>query len=511
MKKTAIIYGRVSSVGQAEEELPIEGQIEACRREALQLGAVVLREFVDAGISGRTTDRPAFMESIAFCKVNKVDLYITWSTSRFARNRIDAPVYKLKLKKFGTNVVFVSNKFDNSTKEGWMMEGILELWDDFQSRVIAEDTLRSMRKNATDGFFNGGVIPFGYRSIPAGKRRKLEIAEHEATVVRDIFQLYLDGLGLKSIAVTLNHSGRMRRAQPWTKGLINRVLKNWVYAGYIVFSRHDKTDRVGREEIKTLGHPAIIEEEKFMTAQKLMGTRTVVADGGNPLSTYFFTGLLKCGCCGKAMMIETATGRSKTYSYYNCSSSQKGSGCTPRRIPARKFDAWMVDYIIARVMSIDNLRDIAGEVHQVAADWAINRERKRASLVAELREIEARRRKLYDLMETTEKDALNLGDVGPRLRDLNASARKIETTLNDLEMEEAPEVTVVDADLQAVQDFVRDVVMGSNNPQKVREFMGGFVERITVHGESAHVEYRKDRLVTTNATETVHNGDWWGG
>lgn len=510
MKKTAIIYGRVSSVGQAEEELPIDGQLEACRREALQLDVVVLREFVDAGISGRTVDhRPAFMEAIAFCKVNKVDLFITWSTSRFARNRVEAPAYKLKLKKFGTNVVFVSNKFDNSTKEGWMMEGILELWDDFQSRTIAEDTLRSMRKNAQDGFFNGGQIPFGYRSIPAGKRRKLEVVEHEADTVREIFQLYLSGNGLKTIAVQLNERGRMRRGSSWTKGLVNRLLKNWVYAGYIVFNQY--TLRSNAELIKTAGHPAIIAEEVFMSVRKLMGARTVVAGEGSPVSTHIFTGMLKCGCCGGSMMIETATGRSKSYSYYNCIRSIKGGGCKPRRIPSRALDAWLAEYIITKVMSLDNLRGIAGDVHQAAIDWGKNREQKRISLVADLRDLEARRRKLYDLMETTEKDALNLRDIGPRLHELNDRTRKIEVDLNDLEMMEAPEVTVSDAELQSVQDFVRSVVMESNNPQKVREFMGSFVERITITESTAEVEYRKDRLVTSSATDTVHGADWWGG
>lgn len=509
MKKTAVIYGRVSSVGQAEEELPIDGQMESCRREALQLGADVLREFVDAGISGRTVDhRPAFMEAIAFCKANQVDLFITWSTSRFARNRVEAPAYKLKLKKFGTNVVFVSNKFDNSTKEGWMMEGILELWDDFQSRTIAEDTLRSMRKNAQDGFFNGGPIPFGYTSVPAGKRRKLEVVEHEAGTVREIFQLYVSGSGLKAIAAQLNARGRMRRGSPWTKNLVNRALKNWVYAGYVVFNQH--TRRPGAEVIKTAGHPAIIEEAVFMTVQKLMAARTFKAGAGSPMSTFIFTGLMKCGCCGGSMMIETATGRSKTYSYYNCSRSLKGGSCKPRRIAAREFDAWMVDYIIERTMTIDNLRGIAGEVHQAASDWSRLREQRRASMVTDLRKLEARRRKLYNLMETTDKAALNLRDIGPRLHELNDSTRKIEADLNNLEMAEPPEVTVTEADLRAVQDFVRTVVTESGNPKKVREFMGSFVERITITETDARVEYRKDRLVTSNATETVHSEKWWG-
>ncbi len=514
MQKTAVIYGRVSSAAQAEEELPIEGQVEACRREAQQLGATVLREFIDAGISGRTADhRPAFLEAIAFCKDHQVDLFITWSTSRFARNRIEAPAYKLKLKKHGTNVVFVSNKIDNSTKEGWMMEGILELWDDFQSRTIAEDTSRSMRKNAEDGFFNGGPVPFGYRSVPVGKRRKLEIVEQEAAVVRDVFRRYLDGQGSKSIAMSLNAQGWHRRRVPWSKASAEWTLRNWVYAGYLVYSRHSNADRLERDAsqwIKTLAHQPIIEEVTFMEVQKRISARSTTGGKGSPKSSYLFTGLLKCGVCGGAMTIETATGRSKTYSYYNCMKSMKGAGCSSRRIPARDFDDWMVDYIITQVMSHDNLRKIAGEVHSTVVDWAKTREQHRAAMVAELRDVERRRLQLYELMETTDKNALNLGDLSPRLRDLNARTRKLELSLTELEDVEPPQVTIDEADLDSVRDFVREVIAESDNPRKVREFLSGFVDRIIIRDSGADIEFRRDRLVTANATETVHSRKIWG-
>ncbi|MDP1674735.1 MAG: recombinase family protein, partial [Burkholderiales bacterium] len=398
--------------------------------------------------------------------------------------------------------------------EGWMMEGILELWDDFQSRTIAEDTSRSMRKNAEDGFFNGGPVPFGYRSVPVGKRRKLEVVEHEAAIVREVFRMYVEGHGAKSIAMSMNARGWQRRRAPWSKASAEWTLKNWVYAGYLVYSRHSNADRFDRDQsqwIKTLAHQPIIEEALFMEVQKRVSARASGTGKGSPLSTHLFTGMLKCGACGGAMTIETATGRSKTYSYYNCMKSMKGAGCSSRRIPARDFDQWMVDYIVTQVMSHDNLRKIAGDVHNTVVDWARSREEQRAAMVAELREIEARRLKLYDLMETTEKSALNLGDLSPRLRDLNARTRRLEVSLTDLENIEPPQVTVDEADLDSVRDFVREIITTSDNPRKVREFLSGFVERITIRDDGAEIEFRRDRLVTANATETVHSKKVWGG
>ena len=126
----------------------------------------------------------------------------------------------------------------------------------------------------------------------------------------------------------------------------------------------------------------------------------------------------------------------------------------------------------------------------------------------DLRDIEARRRRLYNLLETTDAASLNLGDIKPRLMDLNARARAIETSLTDLEMEEQP-TNVGAVDLSELQGFVREVVLQSNNPMKIREFFAGFIKEIIVFGDSAHIVYRKDRLVTSNVTETVHSESGW--
>lgn len=513
VKKKAIIYARVSSVGQKEDELPLDGQVEACRREAAGLGAEVLREFIDAGISGRTDDRLAFRDAIAFCKTHDVDFFITWSTSRFARNRIDAPLYKVKLKRYGTSMVYVSTKIDSSTKEGWMMEGMLELIDEYQSRAIADDTLRSMMKNARDGFYNGGTPPYGYQAVPDGKRKRLQIVEHEAAVVREVFQLCLLSKGTKAIASMLNQRNIRHRTTGWTKSVVIYTLRSWVYAGYVVFNRYDRSEKRRRpasEWIKTLSHEPIVDEETFMRVQNLLTGRAPEEGAGSHLSNFFFTGILKCGECGSSLMIETATGRSKTYSYYNCASYLKGRSCTSRRFRADVMDVWLAEYVISRIMSIDNLRTVAADLSGQVIDWARDRDRRRKELVSKLRDTESRRRKLYNLLEVTDIDALNLGDLKPRLMELNAIVMETERSLTNLELEDAPEFRVSDQQLMEIQAFVREVVTTpTNNPKKIRDFFAGFVESIVINGNEASVNYRKDRLVTLNATDTVHSEKGW--
>ena len=170
----AVIYARVSTARQADDGLPVASQIERCRDKAAALGAEVVKVFRDDGISGRTTQRPAFQEALDFCDRGGVDYFVCWSTSRFARNRLDAALNKRLLVKMGVKLAYASQDFGESD-DAWLTEAITEIIDEQYSRTIAKDTRRSMAKNAQDGFLNGGRVPFGFRPAPVGRRKRLEI------------------------------------------------------------------------------------------------------------------------------------------------------------------------------------------------------------------------------------------------------------------------------------------------------------------------------------------------
>ena len=119
----------MSSARQAADGLPVQSQIEQCRAKAAAVGAVVVREFRDEGISGRTTKRPAFLEAVDFCEEERIEYFICWSTSRFARNRIDAALYKRTLERFGTRLVYASQDFGEGD-DAWLPETAYCLLDE---------------------------------------------------------------------------------------------------------------------------------------------------------------------------------------------------------------------------------------------------------------------------------------------------------------------------------------------------------------------------------------------
>ena len=81
--------------------------------------------------------------------VCEIDFFIVWSTSRFARNKIDAALYKRSIRAGGTKIAYISQSISADSDEGWLMEGFLELMDEHVSRQIRKDTVAAMIKNAS--------------------------------------------------------------------------------------------------------------------------------------------------------------------------------------------------------------------------------------------------------------------------------------------------------------------------------------------------------------------------
>lgn len=511
-EKTAIIYSRVSTVRQADDGLPIESQIEHGYKKAESLPAQVVREFTDAGISGRTDERPAFREAIAYCKTYSIDYFICWSTSRFARNKLDAALYKRELEKNGTRVVYVSVDLDNRTDAGWMMESILEIFDEHYSRQISSDTLRSMIKNAKDGFFNGGTVPFGYTAHIVGKRVKLFINDQEAAIVREIYRHYLEGIGIKAICTNLNERGLYYRSGPWTKNQLTHLLKSEVYCGLIVFNKTNRTTRKLRpreEWIITKSHEPIIEEVTFMAVQSLFDSRKPAIGVGSPKSNFVFTGMLKCGSCGATLQIETATGRDRVYHYYNCRNWLVGKSCVPRRFPAEELDVFLITTILDKVLTAHMMAETVADLHELSSKWINDRAQKRADLSNTMRGVETRLRNLYEVLELHGKDAPNLGDLTIRIRELRLQRDAAETALIALEAEKPPTGNISRVEIEEMAELMRDVVLNTTDERKLRGFFSSFVEKIVIEAKEVKIEYNGERIMNRAQEGTVHSHAIW--
>jgi site-specific DNA recombinase len=518
-QKAAVVYARVSDRKQAEKDISIPAQIDLAHKRAAELGAAVLRVFTDSGKSAfKEGNRPEFEAAVDFATSVGAEYFICWSSSRFARNRFEAAVFKRSLDRAGVRLVYLSSDIDRSTDEGWMLDSMLELVDEMYSRQNSKDTLRSMVRGAREGYWNGGSTPLGYRSEPAPenpKRRRLVPDEAEAAMVQSIFAQRVRGVGTYQIAVGLNAQGLRIRGRPWTKQRILYLLRSEVVIGHITFGKIDrrtKAERPRAEWVVVASHPPIIDRELFDEVQRLMQEAAEPSAHGSARSGHLFTGILRCGECGTSLQVETGKGKmGKLYSYYSCQRSQKGYGCKRRRIPAAPFDQWMNAIILDRVLSPRAVEQLAAEIEREVGSWAREQQAQQKALQVQITGLRSRNAKLFDLLELHGRDAPNLGDLTGRLRANNEEIKALEAQHSALLAAEREAGAAPDAGmLSDLADFVRGLLTDPENAKRVRALYSTFIERIVIGESEATIEYTPAKMVAAPPVERVRSNErWW--
>lgn len=512
--KRAVIYARVSTDRQADEGVSIDSQIESCKRKAEQFGAVVVKVLADEGISGATDARPGFRAAINRCALNDVDLFICWSSSRFARDQHDAISYKRELTSYGTKLVYAQSEIDLESYEGWMLDSFQQVMDESYSRQVSRDTSRSLLALAREGYFTGGHVPFGYESVPAedNRRRRLAVREPEAAVVRRMFDWARAGLGAKAIAQRFNDEGLRMRGKRWHKGSVLYMLNSEVYMGVVIFNRmHRKTRTIRPEEgwIRVAAHPGIVSEEEWRAVQQGMRARVPQASVSPANSGHVFTGLLRCGACNSSLLISTGTGRGKkVYSYYTCRAHLQGERCTFKAVRAEEFDNWMLEQLLDKLLTRDVIQGVLDRLDDASARWHKDRAARRSALVLELRAVEGRRSKLFDVIEDGGRDTLGLADIQPRLRKLNEQAKQLELSLTRLENEPEPPVDRLDVSPEEAEAVFRETVRGCQEPKTLQAFVATIAQTIVVNPADVVVHYKPECLVMADGTPVRSEHSW---
>lgn len=471
------------------------------------MGATVLKVYADEGLSGQSDSRPAFQQAILYCEAQGPTYLITWSTSRFARNRLDAQLYKRRLTRAGVTLVYAGMEIDRDSDGGWLTEGIMELFDEYASKQVAADTRRSMIRAAQQGYRCGGIAPFGYVAVPAPddpKRRRLAVHPDEAAIARRLFDLRAQGLGARQIAMTLNGEGCWNRVHRWNKTSVLALLRNQALLGNIVFGR---VVNVGGERYRAKpedwivipAHPPVIDRPVWDLVQQMLdhdaaNTRPG-GERGSPHSTYLFTGMLRCGRCGSSLQIETAKGRHRRYAYYNCRTAQRRGDCVTRRLPARDLDAWLFEAICNDVLTPANLRGVAGELRGLAGRWQQDREDRRRALEQQRAAIARRNSRLYEVLEELGRNAPNLADLAGRLRENNAALKELESRMAQLAAEEPPRCDLPESDLATLAECLVELLRQEYNMTRTRALFADFVEKIRIESTRVTIEYNPMRLI----------------
>ncbi len=491
MTTRVVIYARCSDTKQAEKELSIPAQLDACRAEAARQGWIVVQEFVDEGISGRTDVRPAFQDMIARSKENPrpFDTIMLWKLSRFARNREHATFYKNMLRKRGVTVTSLHERVDDSA-QGRLIEGIFEAMDEFYSENLAQDTKRGMIRKVRQGQWAGGTLPYGYRLDQSPglkpKEARMILDENEAPLVRRIFADAARGVGAATIARILNREGTTtRKGRKWTVDVVLYLLRNRAYLGELRWGRNEDGTPAA---LVPNAHEALIDEETFARIGAMISDRAIERSSPRRLGgDYLLSGLIRCGHCGLAMIGHGA--KSGKVHYYGCPTKMKSGAdqCPAVLLNRDAVEAAVVQHLSEHVLQVAHLRSILDDINATldvtTAALSTEADAKRGQLATQ-------RQQLTRLI-----DALALGTIDPaaiadRINDLKRSTDLLQAQIANYEarLAEAKPVELTDDDLRAYVEGLRGV-LATRPLDERRGFLQAWIREITATGRLIGVEY----------------------
>ncbi len=281
--------------------------------------------FADEAITGTKESRPEFQKMLAECRKGKIDLIITKSISRFARNTITVLETVRELKILGIDVYFQEQNIHSISADGELMLSILSSYAQEESFSASENQKWRIRNDFEQGKICN-IRMLGYRRTTSGS---LEIVESEAEIVRFIFLNYLSGNGKLLISNKLNEMGIATiNGCEWTTADIHRILQNEKYAGNMLLQKRFRENHLTKRMIRNDGqlpkyfveesHPAIIEKSIFDAVQKKLEEQHQRFSTSKSVASYPFTGKIQCTCCGKNYRHKiTATGNVWICATYN--------------------------------------------------------------------------------------------------------------------------------------------------------------------------------------------------
>jgi DNA invertase Pin-like site-specific DNA recombinase len=242
------------------------------------------------------------------------------SFSRFFRDQFQLEFYVRQLAKNGVRLVSITQELGDDPMSN-MIRQIMALFDEYQSKENAKHTLRSMKENARQGFWNGALPPIGYRIVEAAEQRghrikkTLEVDPIQAETVRLIYRLAREGngssgpMGIKSIAKHLNEAGiRTRDGGRWGVDAVHKVLARTTYIGRHRFNTKfwKSRERKPEAEVVEMAVPPIIDQAEFEAVQMLLKSRSPALTAPRVVSgPTLLTGICFCAGCGGAMTLRT--------------------------------------------------------------------------------------------------------------------------------------------------------------------------------------------------------------
>lgn len=300
--------------------------------------------YSDFGISGTKDNRKGFNKLIKDARAGLIDLILTKSISRFARNTVSLLEIVRELKSLNVDIYFEEQNLHTISEDGELMLTLLASFAQEEARSVSENMKWRVRKNFKEGKPWSTKV-FGYRY----KNGKFVIVPEEAEIVRNIFALYLGGSGCQAIATYLNNLGlRTRDGDHFCRSGVRWILTNVTYTGDLLLQKTYRKDYLSKKMVTNKGekemylvedaHKPIISRPIFLLTQKVLEKRkSEIPHLETKPIEYPFTGKITCSKCGKHYRRRVK--KSTSHVFWECATYTQFSkkACSSKAIPEEEL------------------------------------------------------------------------------------------------------------------------------------------------------------------------------
>ena len=455
--------------------------------------------YADDGISGvHTKKRDGFNQMIQDCKKHRIDLILTKSISRFARNTLDSIQYVRMLKQMGIAVVFEKENINTATMNSEMILTVLSAFAQAESESISQNVARGKRMGYKHGKFAfpyGRII--GYRKGADGKP---EIIPEQAEIIRLIFNSYLQGDSLQSIKAKLETAGALtaRGNTAWSAQSIQRILQNEKYCGDVLLQKTFTEDVLTGVHKKNTGqlpqyyienyHEGIVSKQIFREVQAEIARRNSKSAAnqrkrrrGRYNSKYALTERLVCGDCGSPYKRVTWNIHGRKQIVWRCVNrieyGTKFCGNSPS-IPEEELHSAILKAVQDLAANFTN--EVAAQINGILHDIQTG-ENAKPNLQEQLEQTQQEFDRLLEMSLDFDEETPFLDD---RLKKLNSKIKRLRKAIGDTaaqqEKASQPEM-LLSAKVLQIKEYddaltariIEKITVRSRNEIEIR-FIGGY-------------------------------------
>ncbi|MEB6065111.1 recombinase family protein [Enterococcus gallinarum] len=375
--------------------------------------------YADEAITGtQVTKREDFQRMINDCMNGEIDMLITKSISRFARNTLDTLKYVRMLKEKNIAVYFEDEKINTLTMDGELLLVVLSSVAQQEVENISANVKKGLKMKMKRGELVGFQGCLGYDYHPEDK--SITVNEEEAEIVRYIFNRYIEGAGGSVIGQELENLGYLTKYgnSTWVPTTVLGIIKNEKYKGDILLGKTFTVDPISKRRLENMGeedqfyirnhHEPIVSEEVFDKAQEILNRRSKnrgkIGDGNSKREKYSrkyaFSCLLECGfCSGTLTRRRWHSGTEYNKVIWQCvTSTKKGKKHCPhsKGIPETAIEeAFVESYRLLCDNNKDVLEEFLKRIDETLSSSSVNN--KLLKVDKDIEAIEKKKSKLVDM------------------------------------------------------------------------------------------------------------------